>query len=149
MKFDREHGTIFIVMYRGQSLRMHFSPETKTFGDVQNMAATYFGLPRHLVFLSDKAERGVIYMADQGLREILYPMRTAKRTLVTHVLYVILQRKMSDTDFLTNGRDLREAVAEAVNEVEAQHNLVQDKEAAEDRAKVLFELREQVKRKYW
>ena len=46
-------------------------------------------------------------------------MRTAKRTYVTQVLYVIMQRKMSDTDFLNNNQDLKIAVAEAVNEVEA------------------------------
>ena len=61
-------------------------------------------------------------------------MRTAKRTYVTQVLYVIMQRKMSDTDFLNNNQDLKIAVAEAVNEVEAQHNLGQDKEAAADKA---------------
>ena len=45
-------------------MKMHFSPKTKTFGDVMRMAAVYFGLPIYLVFLSDKEDRGVIYMAD-------------------------------------------------------------------------------------
>ena len=43
---------------------MHFSPDTKTFGDVTQMAAVYFGLPLKLVFLSNKEDGGVIYMAD-------------------------------------------------------------------------------------
>lgn len=81
------------------------------------MAAVYFGLPIHLVFLSDKEDYGVIYMADQNLHEVLFPMRTAKRAYITHYLHVILQRKMSDKDFLENGKDLKLAVAEAVNEV--------------------------------
>ena len=115
--YDRENGTIFIVRYQGQSLRMHFSPMTKTFGDVQKMAASYFGLPHEIVFLSDQEDRGVIYMHEQNLRDELFPLQTAYGANETPILYLILQRKMTAVDFLDNGRDLKEAAAEAVGEV--------------------------------
>ena len=90
---------------------------TKTFGDVQKMAASYFGLPHEIVFLSDQEDRGVIYMHEQNLRDELFPLQTAYSANETPILYLILQRKMTAVDFLDNGRDLKEAVAEAVGEV--------------------------------
>ena len=41
------------------------------------MAADYFGLPRHLVFLSDREDRGAIYMHEQNLRDEIFPLQTA------------------------------------------------------------------------
>mmetsp|Transcript_29308 Transcript_29308/g.36404 ORF Transcript_29308/g.36404 Transcript_29308/m.36404 type:complete len:84 (-) Transcript_29308:184-435(-) len=36
---DKENGTIFIVKYSGQTLKMRFSELTRTFGDVRKKAA--------------------------------------------------------------------------------------------------------------
>lgn len=85
------------------------------------MASSYFGLPRNLVFLSDKEDRGVIFMHEQNLKDEIFPLQTVHRTRETPVLYVILQRKMSDADYLDDGKDLKVAAAEAVNEIQTLH----------------------------
>ena len=38
------------------------------------MTASYFGLPTNLVFLSDKIDRGVIFMHEQNLRDEIFPL---------------------------------------------------------------------------
>ena len=125
---------------------MHFSIKTNTFGDVTQMAAIYFGLPRKLIFLSNKIDGGVIYMADQSIQDILFPLRTATRAGVTFYLYVILQRKMSDTDLLNDNLSLKNEAAEAVNEVAEIENLNSKKEQEADDTKRQYELRETIKR---
>ena len=51
------------------------------------------------------------------MRDELFPLQTAYGANETPILYLILQRKMTAVDFLDNGRDLKEAAAEAVGEV--------------------------------
>ena len=53
-----------MVKYSGQTLRMHLAKRDQTFGYVQVSAASYFGLPQDIVFISDKAERGIIYLRE-------------------------------------------------------------------------------------
>lgn len=57
---------------------MHYSPETETIGDVQRMAAAYFGLPQELVFLMDKEEKGAIFMHELSIRDVLFPLGSAR-----------------------------------------------------------------------
>ena len=83
-------GTNFIVKYGGQTLKMKLSDPGQTFGDVQMGAAQYFGLPPDIVFISDKAEKGLIYLRDHNLRDNLFPLQSARRTSYTPILYVIL-----------------------------------------------------------
>ena len=120
---DKENGTIFIVKYSGQTLKMRFSESTKTFGDVRKKAAQYFGLPEKIIFLSDKEDRGVIYMNENILRDEIFPLQTAISTESTPILYVILKRRMNSVDFLENDKDLKLEVTDAVKEVEQVHNV--------------------------
>ena len=117
------------MKYSGQTLKMRFSELTRTFGDVRKKAASYFGLPPEIVFLSDKEERGVIYMNENILRDELFPLQTALIARETPILYCILKRRMNAVDFLENDKDLKLEVAEAVKEVEVVHNAVTNKES--------------------
>ena len=110
MLYDREVGSLFLVKYSGNSLKMRLAPESRTFGDVQRMAAEYFGIPQHIVFLSDKEDRGVIYMHEQIVQDELFPLMSAKPAGHAPVLYLILQRKMTQTNFLDGGVDIKDEV---------------------------------------
>ena len=116
-----------MIKYAGNTMKMRLSGDTRTFGDLQWMVAQYFGLPARLIFLSDKPDHGVIYMHEQKVQEELFPMLSARMAKNNPVLYVILQRKMTETTFLNSGQDLKSATKAAVNEVEEVHNLMQDK----------------------
>lgn len=70
------------------------------------MAAEYWGLPPSIVFLSDKAERGIIYMKEQDVQSELFPMISVKIAKKVPTLHMILQRNMSQTAYLGNGKDL-------------------------------------------
>lgn len=102
---------------------MRFSESTKTFGDVRKKAAQYFGLPENIIFLSDKEDRGVIYMNENILRDEIFPLQTAISTDSTPILYVILKRRMNSVNFLENDKDLKLEVTDAVKEVEQVHDV--------------------------
>lgn len=50
---NKDNGSIFIVKYLQNSLKMRCSKKTELFSDVISIAAKYFGLPEHFVFVSD------------------------------------------------------------------------------------------------
>ena len=88
--FSKDFGTNFIVKYSGQTLQMKLSDPEQTFGDVQMSAASYFGLPPDIVFISDKAEKGLIYLREHNLRDNLFPLQSVRRASYTPILHVIL-----------------------------------------------------------
>lgn len=88
---NQVEGSIFVVKYLGQSLKMHYSPETETIGDVQRMAASYFGLPQKMVFLMDAQEKGAILMHELSIRDVFFPLRTARlNKTALPTLYMVL-----------------------------------------------------------
>ena len=57
-----ENGAIFVVRYQQNSMKMRCSSQTETIQDVIDIAARQLGLPKDIVFLSDKPKQGCIYL---------------------------------------------------------------------------------------
>lgn len=89
----RDNGSIFVVKYKANSLKMRCSHHTRTFRDVVKLAARYYGLPENMVFLSDQADGGCIYLNDMEVFKEIFPMKTAKRKSLNPILHIVLQKR--------------------------------------------------------
>ena len=97
---------------------MRCSQQTETFDQVIQIAARYFGFEPQVVFLSDKPEKGCIYLGEQRVFDHIFPLKTAKRVNHMPDLHIVLRRNMTSIDIVNNEKDLRDEARKEVKQAE-------------------------------
>jgi len=101
-----DNGSMFVVKYEQNALKMRCSKKTETFEDVIRIAAKYFGLPPNIVFIADRPANGCIFLNEQKVFEEIFPFRTAKKMGNLPALHIVLKRRMSSIDIVNNEKSL-------------------------------------------
>lgn len=88
--YDEHEGTKINVIHGQDTKVIRFSPHTDTFGKIAEQVAKYFGLRTDIVFISDKLEKGCIYMKDVKVRGELFPLLSVMPNGYRPTLYLKL-----------------------------------------------------------
>lgn len=112
------------------------------------IAARYFGYEPKVVFLSDKPEKGCIYLGEQKVFTSIFPLRTAKRVSHTPELHVVLRRNMTSMDLVNNEQALREEGVKEVKQAEDEMALKEKMDREREEAEAARIAHEKVMQKY-
>lgn len=157
-KTGKGNGSVFIVKHQHNWLKFRCSKQTEYFADVIELAARQLGYDPDVVFLSDKPEGGCIYLKEQRVFDVIFPLVTAQRVHFQPSLYVVLKRNMTSMDIVDNEQSLKDEAKKLVRQeehdiaaknkleyeaeikriAEEEHELVMEKYRKKRRYKIFF-----------